>query len=105
VSDIDQTRLATESGWLSSSGSIDHGRFEPGAAERWIVTPRFHHWHHSAQPEALDKNFAVHLPWIDKLFGTYHLPKDQWPTRYGLSGDRIPDSYTSHLVWPFRRAK
>jgi len=31
VSDIDQTRLATESGWLSSSGSIDHGRFEPGA--------------------------------------------------------------------------
>jgi len=31
VSDIDQTRLATESGWLSSSGSIDHGRFAPGA--------------------------------------------------------------------------
>ncbi len=80
-------------------------RFRFGAAEHWLVTPRFHHWHHSAQPEALDKNFAVHLPWIDKLFGTYHLPKDQWPTRYGLSGDRIPDSYTSHLVWPFRRAK
>lgn len=45
VDDIDQTRLAndpgggpshptgssTGSGWLSSSGSIDHGRFEPGA--------------------------------------------------------------------------
>lgn len=35
VDDIDQTRLSDEapstgSGWLSSSGSIDHGRFEPG---------------------------------------------------------------------------
>ena len=35
VDDIDRTRLTDEppstgSGWLSSSGSIDHGRFEPG---------------------------------------------------------------------------
>jgi sterol desaturase/sphingolipid hydroxylase (fatty acid hydroxylase superfamily) len=48
-------------------------------------------------------NFAVHLPWIDKLFGTYHLPKDRWPDAYGLGGDHIPDNYTSHLLWPFRR--
>ncbi|MCC7186733.1 MAG: sterol desaturase family protein [Acidobacteria bacterium] len=78
-------------------------RFRFGAAEHWIVTPRFHHWHHSAQPEAWDKNFAVHLPWIDKLFGTYHLPKDQWPSEYGLGLDHIPNSYSSHLTWPFRR--
>jgi sterol desaturase/sphingolipid hydroxylase (fatty acid hydroxylase superfamily) len=78
-------------------------RFRFGPLERWVVTPRFHHWHHSAQPEALDKNFAVHLPWIDRLFGTYHLPPGQWPDQYGLGEGRIPDDYWSHVTWPFRR--
>jgi len=78
-------------------------RFRFGGIEDWIVTPRFHHWHHSAQAEALDKNFAVHLPWIDRLFGTYHCPADRWPDRYGLSGERIPDSYWRHLIWPLRK--
>lgn len=78
-------------------------RFRFGGIEDWIVTPRFHHWHHSAQAEALDKNFAVHLPWIDRLFGTFHCPADRWPERYGLSGERIPDSYWRHLTEPFRK--
>jgi hypothetical protein len=30
---------------------------------RWILaTPRFHHWHHAAEPEAVDTNFAVTCP-------------------------------------------
>ncbi len=80
-------------------------RFSFGGLERWIVTPRFHHWHHSAEAEALDKNFAVHLPWLDRLFGTYHFPAGRWPNHYGLSGERIPDSYWRHLIWPFRRTR
>ena len=80
-------------------------RFRFGRVEHWIVTPRFHHWHHSSETDARDKNFAVHLPWIDRLLGTYHCPGDRWPERYGLSDERVPDSYWSHLVWPFRRAK
>ena len=44
-----------------------------------IVTPQYHHWHHSDNPSAYDKNFAIHFPFIDFLFGTYHLPGDQWP--------------------------
>ena len=49
-------------------------RFEFGPL-RWLVaTPRFHHWHHGTEPEAVDKNFAVHLPVLDWLFGTFHLP-------------------------------
>jgi hypothetical protein len=35
-----------------------------------VVLPRFHHWHHAMKP--VDKNFAVHFPWIDQLFGTWH---------------------------------
>lgn len=78
-------------------------RFRFVGVEHWIVTPRFHHWHHSSEQEARDKNFAVHLPWIDRVFGTYHCPQDQWPTHYGLSGERVPDNYWSHLRWPFQK--
>jgi lathosterol oxidase len=76
-------------------------RFGPLA---WIVaTPQFHHWHHGAEHEAVDKNFAVHLPVIDWLFGTFHLPKDRWPASYGLSqGATIPDGYVRQFAYPFQ---
>jgi sterol desaturase/sphingolipid hydroxylase (fatty acid hydroxylase superfamily) len=78
-------------------------RFRFGPLESLVVTPRFHHWHHSAEVEARDRNFAVHLPWIDRLFGTYYCPRGRWPAAYGLGTERIPDSYWWHLTWPFRR--
>ena len=43
-------------------------RFRFGRLAWLFGTPRFHHWHHSA--EVIDKNFAIHLPVIDWLFGT-----------------------------------
>lgn len=80
-------------------------RFRFAGIEYWIVTPRFHHWHHSSEREARDKNFAVHLPWIDRVFGTYYCPQDRWPLHYGLGENPMPDSYWSHLIWPFRKGK
>jgi lathosterol oxidase len=67
-----------------------------------LVTPRFHHWHHAADPRAMDKNFAVHFPWIDRLFGTHHLPEAAWPARYGVLADAPPECFVAQLVWPFR---
>jgi sterol desaturase/sphingolipid hydroxylase (fatty acid hydroxylase superfamily) len=68
-----------------------------------IATPAFHHWHHSADRAAVDKNFAVHTPIWDILFGTYYLP-DRWPTEYGLSGrHNVPRRWVSQLFYPFRR--
>jgi lathosterol oxidase len=71
---------------------------------RWIeaivVTPRFHHWHHGAEAAAVDRNFAVHLPWIDRLFGTYHAPAGEWPRSYGIAGDPVPDGYLAQLTYP-----
>ena len=61
-------------------------RFRLAAVEPLLVTPRFHHWHHAIDAEARDRNFAVHLPWIDRLFGTAHLPGDAWPSGYGIAG-------------------
>jgi sterol desaturase/sphingolipid hydroxylase (fatty acid hydroxylase superfamily) len=78
-------------------------RWEFRPLRRLIATPAFHHWHHSADREAVDKNFAVHTPIWDILFGTYYLP-GRWPTEYGLCGQRdVPARWVTQLVYPFIR--
>jgi sterol desaturase/sphingolipid hydroxylase (fatty acid hydroxylase superfamily) len=72
---------------------------------RWLsailATPAFHHWHHSAEREAVDKNFAVHLPILDRLFGSYYLP-DRWPASYGLADDHeVPEGFLGQFTHPF----
>lgn len=67
-----------------------------------LATPCFHHWHHSAEREAIDKNFSVHSPLWDWLFGTFYMP-GSWPTDYGLSGHNdVPPSWTMQFAYPFR---
>ena len=69
---------------------------------RWILaTPQYHHWHHAVEPT--DVNFAVHLPVIDRLFGTQYLPDDRWPAEYGVAGPPLPRDYLGQLAYPFRR--
>jgi sterol desaturase/sphingolipid hydroxylase (fatty acid hydroxylase superfamily) len=80
-------------------------RFAFGPLRYLVATPQFHHWHHAAEAEAIDKNFAVHLPIIDMVFGTAHLP-DRWPSAYGIGGgEQPPRGYFSQLWWPFRARK
>ena len=70
--------------------------------QRIVATPAFHHWHHSAEPQSVDKNFAVHTPAWDLLFGTYYLP-DRWPEAYGLHHRRdVPSRWGGQFVYPFR---
>ena len=52
----------------------------------------------------VDKNFAVHFPWIDRLFGTYHMPKGEWPPETGIENDWLPAEFSQQLIWPFRRS-
>lgn len=73
--------------------------------EPFVVFPRFHHWHHTSQTESIDKNFAIHFPWIDRLFGTYYYPKDAWPATYGLDNEDIPGTFWGQVFYPFRRSK
>lgn len=68
----------------------------------WIATPRFHHWHHGLEKEAVDVNFAIHLPLLDKLFGTFHLPPGRWPEAYGVPED-VPSGYLAQAKYPFVR--
>jgi sterol desaturase/sphingolipid hydroxylase (fatty acid hydroxylase superfamily) len=68
--------------------------------EKYLVMPRYHHWHHTSQKEGIDKNFAIHFPWIDKIFGTYYYP-DEWPERYGLDGEEIAPGFVGQTFQPF----
>jgi sterol desaturase/sphingolipid hydroxylase (fatty acid hydroxylase superfamily) len=71
--------------------------------ERLLVTPRFHHWHHGIEKEAIDVNFAIHFPLYDRLFGTYHMPENRWPKGYGIGGHPVPQGYWKQFLYPFRR--
>jgi len=71
--------------------------------EKILVTPRFHHWHHGIEREAIDVNFAIHFPLLDRLFGTHYFPKDKWPSGYGIEGHPVPQGYVEQLKHPFRR--
>ena len=73
-------------------------RWRFGPLEWLIATPAFHHWHHTLEGP-INHNYAPTLPWMDKLFGTYHLPRDRWPGQYGVlppeqparPGSTLPD--------------
>jgi sterol desaturase/sphingolipid hydroxylase (fatty acid hydroxylase superfamily) len=77
-----------------------------GVIEKLLVTPRFHHWHHGIEKEAIDVNFAVHFPLLDRVFGTHHLPEDgRWPEGYGIGGHPVPKGYWRQFLHPFRRGR
>jgi sterol desaturase/sphingolipid hydroxylase (fatty acid hydroxylase superfamily) len=69
---------------------------------KWLVIPRFHHWHHAIEAEGVDKNFAIHFPWLDRIFGTYYLPKGAWPSGYGVP-EQVPNGYLAQMKYPFVR--
>jgi lathosterol oxidase len=102
-----QTAMAGYLVFVSFHATFCHTDFRPNPAwlEPYVVTVRYHHWHHAAHPEAADVNFAIHLPIIDRLFGSQYLPKDGWPERYGLIDSSVPSGFFAQLVAPFGRTR
>ena len=66
-----------------------------------IVTPNFHHWHHSQDQEALDRNYAAHFAFLDYAFGTAVKSDREWPEAYGVLGDYVPNGFWKQLAFPF----
>ena len=64
-----------------------------------VSTPAFHHWHHT-NDEHVNKNYASMLPVMDILFGSWYMPKKQWPTKYGIDGP-MATGLAGQLVQPF----
>jgi sterol desaturase/sphingolipid hydroxylase (fatty acid hydroxylase superfamily) len=74
-------------------------RWRFGPLEWLVSTPAFHHWHHT-RTGAINHNYASTLPFLDRIFGTHHLPRDAWPESYGIKA-KIPDSLGDQLLYPF----
>ncbi len=77
-------------------------RIKFGFLKYLITTPQYHHWHHCEDPKYYGKNFAVVFPFIDYIFGTYHLPGDVWPEGTGLRESSFPKGFIKQLFYPFR---
>ena len=73
-----------------------------GPLRHVIVTPNFHHWHHSQDDAAIDKNYAAHFAFIDHLFGTAVQSDQPWPKHYGVVGDYVPNGFWKQMAFPFR---
>ena len=81
---------------------VVHGNIDLGVGPlRWLIsTPEFHHWHHAADREAWNKNYAGQLPLLDLIFGSVFLPSGRRvPLNYGLV-EPLTESYPVQLCAP-----
>jgi sterol desaturase/sphingolipid hydroxylase (fatty acid hydroxylase superfamily) len=74
-----------------------------GRLERWIVTPRFHHWHHASDRAAIDRNYAAHFSFLDTIFGTRVADEAPRPAAYGLAGEELPRGFVRQQLHPLIR--
>jgi sterol desaturase/sphingolipid hydroxylase (fatty acid hydroxylase superfamily) len=78
-----------------------------GWLEYLIVTPRYHHWHHARHADYMYVNYAIHLPLVDMLMGTFKLPpKGEWPEEYGVMKlETVPNGLAAQTLMPFQGKK
>ncbi len=74
-------------------GRYGHGNIrDPHWLGYFMSNPKFHRWHHSNHPEAIDKNFSAEFNFLDYMFGTAYYPKERIPDNFG------DDKYTNNIV-------
>ena len=74
-------------------------RWELKWLQKVVITPEFHHWHHTSEKEAIWTNYSTFLPIWDIIFGTYYMPKNKRPKKYGVN-EEIPDGILAQLKHP-----
>ncbi|MEW6641870.1 MAG: sterol desaturase family protein [Pseudomonadota bacterium] len=90
--------------WWQTMFIHSNVRFRFGPLRWLFASPEFHHWHHSKDLAARDKNFAAQLPVLDAVFGSAYMPRGRMPTSYGLD-QPMPDRYVQQLLYPFLRRR
>ena len=88
---------------IAIQGTLIHAnvRLPYGPLRYLLVTPESHHWHHSSDAEALDKNYAGQFAILDRLFGTAVKSDKRLPDEYGVLGDYVPDGFIRQQLFPF----
>jgi len=61
-------------------------------------SPVFHRWHHAA--DAYNTNFGGTFAIWDVMFGTYHMPANARPGRYGIDDKAMPEGLLPQLLYP-----
>ena len=77
-------------------------RWRFGVLETIVATPAFHHWHHTRR-DHIDRNYAAMLPVVDRLFGTWYVPR-HWPGEYGTDHP-VPAGLRDQLIEPLVPAR
>lgn len=80
-------------------------RLDYGWLEYVVCSPRYHHWHHARDEAYVDANYAIHLPVIDMLMGTFRRPPaGTWPEEYGVMElESVPAGFWAQHAMPFGR--
>jgi sterol desaturase/sphingolipid hydroxylase (fatty acid hydroxylase superfamily) len=88
--------------WVGFQAVFIHANVDvpTGPLKYLLVTPQFHHWHHSSEKPAIDTNYAATFPIYDYVFGTYHMPTEHWPKEYGTITP-IPRTFVAQFFYPF----
>ena len=69
-----------------------------------IASPAFHRWHHTAEANGIDKNYAALFPFLDLIFGSLYFPK-RASSKYGLGfGQHMKLNMLSQLAHPFTKS-
>jgi WD40 repeat protein/sterol desaturase/sphingolipid hydroxylase (fatty acid hydroxylase superfamily) len=66
-----------------------------------FASPVFHRWHHTTQGEGIDKNFASTFPVLDVVFGTFYMPPNKLPERFGTGDSGFPEGFWGQFLHPF----
>ena len=82
-------------------------RINFGWLEYVLVTPRYHHWHHARHADYMDVNYAIHLPLVDMLMGSFKRPPaNAWPDEYGVMKlETVPTGIVAQTLMPLRTKK
>jgi sterol desaturase/sphingolipid hydroxylase (fatty acid hydroxylase superfamily) len=74
-----------------------------GWLEYVVCSPRYHHWHHARDEAYVDANYAIHLPVIDMMMGTFRRPPaGTWPEEYGVMDlESVPAGFLAQHAMPF----
>lgn len=93
--------------FLSSYVALIHANvsWAYGPFRYCLASPAFHRWHHTIDEVGMGKNFAGLFPIYDVIFGTFYMPQGEQPRNFGIHGEVIPESFISHLLYPFRQWK
>ena len=67
-----------------------------------VATPVFHRWHHTLPEEGGNSNFGSLFACWDVLFGTFYMPENKLPSRYGVDEAGYPKGFVGQFVHPFR---